>query len=266
VFIDPSQIDQILANLCVNARDAIEDVGRISIETRMAWFDPEFCEKNPDYLSGNFVMLAISDNGCGMDSETRTRIFEPFYTTKSMGQGTGLGLAMVYGIMKQNNGFITVYSEPDKGTTFRLYLPAQTSEVTKDVGRTSSSPPVRGDETILLVEDEPAILKMTAMMLKDLGYTVLTASDPFDAIQSAKKHGHSISLLITDVVMPDMNGRDLADTIRTFHPGLKCLYTSGYTADIIAHHGVLDTGIHFIQKPFSKKNLSDKIRTAIDTP
>jgi signal transduction histidine kinase/ActR/RegA family two-component response regulator len=264
INIDPSQIDQILANLCVNARDSIHDVGKIIIETDNVNFDQDYCHEHGGYLPGDYVMTAISDNGCGMDREIQDKLFEPFFTTKDVGEGTGLGLATVYGIVKQNNGFINVYSEPNKGTTFRIYFPRNAE---KDLPKQKPEPKgvdATGCETILLVEDEKAILKMTTMMLERLGYTVLAASDPAVAVDIGKSHTNKIDLLMTDVVMPGMNGKDLARKIAQLFPNLKILFMSGYTANLIAHHGVLDRGVEFIQKPFSRQDLAQKIRDVLN--
>jgi len=262
--IDPSQIDQILANLCVNARDAISGIGKVTIETGNSTFDQDYCAANFGFTPGEYVMLTISDNGCGMDKETLTHIFEPFFTTKEMGRGTGLGLATVYGIVKQNNGFINIYSEPGQGTTFRIYLPRHVGKTDLMQKADLVEPAARGHETILLVEDDPVILKMTKMMLEKQGYTVLAANTPVEAIRLAGEHLDKIHLLITDVIMPEMNGPDLAKNILPFNPNIKHLFMSGYTANVIAHHGVLDVGVHFIQKPFSKQDITAKVRDALD--
>jgi PAS domain S-box-containing protein len=264
VKMDPAQIDQILANLSVNTRDAINGVGKLTIETGKVSFDETHCARHPYLVPGDFVLLAISDDGCGMDKETLDNIFEPFFTTKEVGQGTGLGLATVYGIVKQNNGFINVYSEPNQGTTFRIYLPRHRTGDDPVRAETSDDREVHGDETILLVEDETTILKMARMMLERLGYTVLTALTPGEAMEVAKEHGNEIHLLMTDVVMPEINGRELAEKLLSLYPNLKWLFMSGYTENAIAHHGVLDEGVHFIQKPFSMQKLSAKIRKVMD--
>ncbi|WP_319575914.1 PAS domain S-box protein [uncultured Desulfobacter sp.] len=264
VRMDPSQIDQILANLCVNARDAIADVGKITIETGNTTFDSAYCATHPGFVAGDFVLLAVSDDGCGMDQETISKMFEPFFSTKDIGKGTGLGLATVYGIVKQNEGFINVYSEPDQGTTFRIYLPQYRAETESPKKKIAEKISVDGNETILLVEDEPSILRMTRMMLERNGYKILAASTPGEAISIAREHTGKIHLLMTDVVMPEMNGRDLAKNILSLYPNLKRLFMSGYTANVIAHHGVLDEGVNFIQKPFSKQDLAIKIREVLD--
>ncbi len=265
VRMDPSQTDQILANLCVNARDAIAENGRITIETANRRIDAEHCIVNPEAVPGEYVCLTVSDSGSGMDKETQAHIFEPFYTTKELGKGTGLGLATVYGAVKQNNGFISIYSETGQGTTFSIYLPRETN-----VGTVRSAPTdaetaaPRGKETILLVEDEPAILNITRMLLQNQGYTVLAASSPDEAIRLASEQADEIQLLMTDVVMPEMNGRDLAQKLQSLYPQLKCLYMSGYTADVIAPHGVLGPGVYFIQKPYSMNTLAIKLREVLD--
>ncbi len=263
IRIDPSQLDQILANLCVNARDAISDVGKIMIETDNVLFDEDYCADHAGFVRGEFVMLAVSDDGCGMDRETLGKIFEPFYTTKEVGKGTGLGLATVYGIAKQNDGFVNVYSEPLKGTTFRIYLPRHASETDHIEDRGTAEILYSRGETVLVVEDETSILKLSKKILEGLGYEVLEASAPGRAIDLARTHEGRIHLLITDVVMPEMNGRDLADQLKTYFPDLKTLFMSGYTANVIAHRGVLDEGVHFIQKPFSKTDLAVKARKAL---
>jgi PAS domain S-box-containing protein len=263
IKMDPSQVDQLLVNLCVNARDAIAGVGKIIIETDNITLDPAYCRAHREFIPGEYVLLAVSDNGCGMSEDTQERIFEPFYTTKTMGKGTGLGLATVYGIVKQNNGFINLYSEPDKGTTFRVYLPRYMGEdMVHSAEVTVGAPPGQG-ETVLLVEDESMIREIAQAMLKKLGYRVLVADTPGEAIKLAEKHAAEIQLLITDVIMPEMNGRDLAASIHDISPGVVCLFISGYTANVIAHHGVLDDDVCFLPKPFSMNDLASKIHQAL---
>jgi len=263
VKMDSSQIDQILANLCVNARDAIAGVGKVTIETGMVRFDEAYCAEHHGFIPGDFVLLCVSDDGSGMDKETLKNLFEPFFTTKEMDKGTGLGLATAYGIVKQNNGFINVYSEPDQGSTFKIYLPRHTAvHLTAPVIHTEQQAP-GGNETILLVEDEPAILKMVRMMLERKGYSVLSAATPAEAIALAGSHTDKIHLLMTDVVMPGMNGRDLARHLIGIYPDVKLLFMSGYTANVIAHQGVLDEGVAFIQKPFSTADLFVKLRNLL---
>ena len=265
VRVDPSQIDQILANLCVNARDSIADVGKITIETGNNIVDEGYCVHNPGFVPGEFVRLSVSDNGCGMDKKTLAHIFEPFFTTKAVGEGTGLGLSMVYGAIKQNSGFINVYSEPSLGTTFTIYLPRYVGKIAQLRTEAAGEPAQRGQETILLVEDEPSILKVTTMLLAGQGYAVLAANTAGEAMHLAGEHFGEISLLMTDVVMPEMNGRDLAKNLLSLYPDLKCLYMSGYTADVIAYHCVLDEGVFFIQKPFTMTDLAAKVREVLDS-
>jgi PAS domain S-box-containing protein len=264
VKVDPSQIDQILANLCVNARDAIEGVGKITIETQDITFDEAFCASHMDFTPGEYVLLAVSDNGCGMDKETQSKLFEPFFTTKEVGKGTGLGLATVYGIVKQNSGFINVYSEPGQGTTFKIYLPQHETGTPVQTDTATAKPVACGNETILLVEDEPTLLRLATIMLERLGYVVIVAKTPGEAIHLAHEHSGPIHLLMTDVVMPGMNGRDLAKNLLSIYPGIKSLFMSGYTANVIVHNGVLDEGVHFIQKPFSLKDLGAKLRDVLE--
>lgn len=264
VKIDPSQIDQILANLCVNARDAIPGVGKITVETENTSFDEVYCASNPGFICGEYVMLAVSDDGHGMSKEVLDHIFEPFFTTKEVGKGTGLGLATVHGIVKQNEGFINVYSSLGKGSTFRIYLPRCTGVAIATMAAKVAEIPQGSGETVLLVEDEAVILKVGKAMLESLGYKVVTASTPSEALRKVQAHVAEIHLLVTDVIMPEMNGRDLAKLIDDIKPGLKCLFTSGYTADVIAHHGVLDEGLYFLPKPFSMKDLASKVRALLN--
>ena len=263
VWIDPSQIDQILANLCVNARDAIGDVGKVTVETGNVFLDALYCREQPGLTPGEYVRLRVSDTGNGMDEETVAHAFEPFFTTKPMGQGTGLGLATVYGIVKQNNGYIDVQSERHRGTTFTIYLPRHTKLINQPAEDMAVPRDVGGPETILLVEDQPALMRMATAMLEGLGYRVLAAATPGNAIALAETHANNVQLLLTDVIMPEMNGRDLAARLLIHQPSLKCLFMSGYTVDVISHHGVLDAGVCFIQKPFSRLGLAAKVREAL---
>jgi len=264
VKMDPSQIDQILANLCVNARDAIEGVGKITIETATKVFDSDYCADHTGSVPGEFIMLTISDNGCGMDKEILNNIFEPFFTTKDVDKGTGLGLSTVYGIVKQNNGFINVYSEPGKGTGIKIYLPRHDSKAVDIQKKNKAKIPLGNGETILVVEDDMPILKLAQKILKGLKYNVLIADSPKRAMRLAEEYTDKIHLLVTDVIMPEMNGRELSEQFKSLYPDLNCIFMSGYTANTIAHHGVLDEGIHFIQKPFSKRDLATIIRKALD--
>ncbi len=264
VKLEPAQIDQVLANLCVNARDAITGTGKIIISTENIDLDENYCSDHAEFLPGQFVLLAVSDNGHGIDKEMIDNIFDPFFTTKELGKGTGLGLATVYGIVKQNKGFINVYSEPGKGTTFKIYFPRFDGTMEAPVETGSEFIPQGRGEVLLLVEDEPSIMKMSKTILDNLGYQVLTANTPGEAVYLAEKNSGRIHLLITDVVMPEMNGRDLANQICTRYPNIKTLFMSGYSANVIAHHGVLDKGVQFIQKPFSKKDIAIKIRKVLE--
>lgn len=263
VRMDPGQINQILTNLCVNARDAITGVGTVTIETSNARIDENYCSSHPEFIEGEFVRLAISDSGSGMDRETLDNIFDPFFTTKGAGKGTGLGLATVYGIVKQSNGFINVYSEPGQGTTFKIYLPRHIP-VSGQPEKTAPESISHGHETVLLVEDQPEILEVGRTLLEKLGYTVLTAGTPGDAINAAMEHDGRINLLLTDVIMPGMNGRELSGKIMALYPEITTLFMSGYTADVISHRGVLDEGVYFIHKPFSLQDLAKKVRESLE--
>jgi PAS domain S-box-containing protein len=264
IRIDPTQVDQILANLCVNAKDAIMHSGRITIETAMVTFDNAYCSAHVGFIPGSFVQLSVSDNGIGFDKETAKKIFEPFFSTKELGLGTGLGLSTVYGIVKQNDGFINVYSEPGVGTTFKLYFPVCDEEQPVVVNQSVQYPVEGKGETILLVEDESGILEMTREILERLGYNLLVAGSPGQSLELLEKYSEAIDLLLTDVVLPEMNGKELAHQIQKRHPDLKVLFMSGYTANVIVHNGVLDEGINFIQKPFSIGDLTSKIREILD--
>ena len=264
VKIDPLQIHQIVVNLCINARDAITGGGKITIETQMVTLDEVYCADHAGFFPGDFVLLAFSDDGCGMSKETLDSIFEPFFTTKDVNQGTGLGLATVYGIVKQNNGFINVYSEPDKGTIFKIYLPRYVGTADKIKERIVMENPLGHGEKIILVEDELALRKVYQVILEKLGYQVLAAATPGEAIRMVKEHKGGIDLLITDVVMPEMNGRVLTEKMTILYPDIKTLFMSGYTADVIAHKEILDEGVNFIQKPFSKGDLAVKVREILD--
>jgi len=265
VKVDPAQIDQLLANLCINSRDAITGAGKITIATGTVTFDASYCAHHAGAVPGEYVLLTVSDDGCGMERVLLDKIFEPFFTTKELGQGTGLGLATVYGIVKQNNGSINVYSEPGKGTTFRIYLPRHTIRALAVETESPAPIPLGQGETVLVVEDEPAILTLTSRMLSGLGYTVLTASGPAEAIEIAHAHTAGLELLLTDVVMPDKTGRDLAELLLLSHPRLKCLYMSGYAANIIASHGILEERLNFIQKPFSVRELSIRVHETLSS-
>lgn len=264
INIDPTQFDQIFVNLCLNARDAIEGAGLIIIETGSSTFSDFQFEVNSEPVSGEYSLITVSDNGCGMTKEITEKLFEPYFTTKSIGKGTGLGLPTVYGIVRQNNGFINVYSEPGNGTTVRIYFPKISGTPEKNLKTGKDSVPASGDGTILLVEDDQSILELTKTILENYGYRVLTAAIPEEAVNIAEEYANDIDILITDVIMPGTNGRELAGRISVLCPELKTLYMSGYTSDIIAHQGILDSTVNFIQKPFSTKELLTKVRNIID--
>jgi len=265
VNIDPSQFDQILTNLAVNARDAIEGQGTIRIETRNADLDAAYCDEHPWAAPGSYVLISFSDNGHGMDKEIRAHAFEPFFTTKELGKGTGLGLATVYGIIKQNKGFIDIDSARGQGTTISIYLPRYADEhVQSEKSDVTAEGIEQGHETILIVEDEIGILQMAKLVLEQCGYQVLTATSAKQAMRQVEGYAKGIQLLVTDVVMPEMNGRELANHMLSLHPEMRCLYMSGYSGDTISRHGVLDEGVHFIQKPFSTSDLTTMVRRVLD--
>jgi ABC-type amino acid transport substrate-binding protein/nitrogen-specific signal transduction histidine kinase/ActR/RegA family two-component response regulator len=264
VEIDPAQLDQILANLCINARDAIAGNGTITIATEQVVLDEAYCAERPDCRPGDYVVLAVSDDGRGMDAATRDKAFEPFFTTKDLGQGTGLGLATVYGIVQQNQGFTQLDSEPGRGTSVRIHLPRHAGPERAEGEPAGDRLPAGRGETVLVVEDEPAVIKLAARILTDLGYQVLSAGTPGQALAEAERHGAAIDLLLTDVVMPEMTGRELADRLRDKTPGLRVLYMSGYTDDVIARHGVLDQDVHFVPKPFTRRALALEVRAVLD--
>ena len=262
---DPVQLEQVIMNLAVNARDAMPKGGKLSIETSNIYLDESYARDHVSVVPGDYVMLAISDTGCGMDEETRLRIFEPFFTTKESGKGTGLGLSMVYGIVRQSGGNIWVYSEEGRGTTFKIYFPRVTAEAEeyKRAAQTSDVP--KGSETILLVEDAELVRKLARRVLETAGYRVLEAGSAEAAIKLCEKiNGDKIDLLLTDVVMPGMSGNDMSKVLLTKQPGMPVLYMSGYTDDAIVQHGVLEAGINFLQKPFSPGALASKVREVLD--
>ncbi|MBD3176853.1 MAG: PAS domain S-box protein, partial [Armatimonadia bacterium] len=264
IYIDPAQIDQMVTNLVVNARDAIgETVGRITIETASVHFDQQHCATRPGTSPGPHVMLAVSDDGCGMDEQTRAQVFDPFFTTKDAASGTGLGLATVYGIVKQNQGHIGVYSELGEGTTFQIYLPARATETREPAIASTPTAPRGQGEVVLVVEDEPALLAMTADMLLEMGYQSLRAEGAEEALRLAEQHDAPIDLILTDVVMPQMNGRELVDRVTASRSGIKCLFMSGYTENAIAHRNVVEGGVHFLQKPFTMDELAAKVREVL---
>ncbi|MBU1566728.1 MAG: response regulator [Proteobacteria bacterium] len=265
VKIDPSQLDQILANLCVNARDAIIGVGEISIETGMVSFEPEYYLGHTKVVPGDYVFLAVNDTGCGIEKSIIDKIFEPFFTTKQVGHGTGLGLSTIYGIVEQNKGFVNVYSEPGKGTNFKIYLPCFRGGVSQAKEENNAVCHNGRGKTVLIVEDELAILRLTSRIMSDLGYTVLTANSPTEAINLAEKQVGGIHLLLSDVIMPEMNGPDMVVRILARHSNLKYLFMSGYTDNVIANQVSLNVSSHFIQKPFSAKQLAAKVQETMDS-
>ncbi|MBZ0272744.1 PAS domain-containing protein [bacterium] len=261
---DPGQIEQVLMNLAVNSRDAMPAGGKLTIETANVEFDDSYADRHVSVRPGSFVMLAVTDTGTGMDIETQSHIFEPFFTTKTDGKGTGLGLAMVYGIVKQSGGNIWVYSEPDCGATFKVYLPRVEKTTSPVKRRLSQASVIPGTETVLVVEDEEGVRRLVERILSNAGYQVLSASNGGEALLLCEKHGTPIDLLLTDVVMPRMSGRELETRLASIRPGLKALYMSGYTDGAIAHHESLEPGTHFIGKPFTAAALTRKLREVLD--
>ncbi len=264
VRIDPRQIDQLLANLCVNARDAIEGAGQITISTANVNLDEAFCATHPGAQPGKYVAISVADNGRGMSEETLKHIYEPFFTTKQVGDGSGLGLATVYGIVKQNKGYIDARSQLGAGATFTIHLPRCRNQQATTSGESAADQTPKGTESILLVEDEDAIRHSLGRFLGMLGYTVRTAATGEEALDIAAQQANPPDLLISDVVLPGIDGRETADRLAERHPGLKCLFMSGYTYDTIAPRGILDEGVAFLQKPFSWKELGVKIRDVLD--
>jgi two-component system cell cycle sensor histidine kinase/response regulator CckA len=262
---DPEQIQQILMNLAVNARDAMPEGGKLTIETANINIDESYIRMHAVARMGPYVMLAISDSGLGMDEETQAHIFEPFFTTKGPGKGTGLGLSTVYGIVKRAEGFIWVYSEPGRGTTFKIYFPRVEGEIDKVLRYDKERVEPRGTETILVVEDESPLRAFAARILRERGYSVIEASNGEEALHMAQESPEKIHLLLTDVVMPEMSGKALASHIVAMRPCTKVLYISGYTNEAIVHHGILDSDIAFLQKPFTDDELARKIREVIDS-
>ncbi|MFH1741741.1 MAG: response regulator, partial [bacterium] len=264
--LDPGQIEQILMNLIVNARDAMPEGGKIIIETDNVELSAEYVAKHVGARPGPHVMMAVSDTGYGMDQEVQRRIFEPFFTTKDVGKGTGLGLSTVYGIVKQSRGCIYVYSEPGEGTTFKVYFPCVEGAAKPDARKEDMSVSLRGEEMILLVEDDEYVRRCLSQILAEYGYGVLTAKRGSQALEAAKQHTGPIDLLLTDVIMPGMSGWDLAKELVSRRPETKVLFVSGYTDDAIAHHRVFKKGIHFIEKPVMPETLARKVREVLDTP
>jgi PAS domain S-box-containing protein len=264
VKVDPGQIEQVIMNLAVNARDAMIEGGKLTIETANVELDEEYARRHVAVTPGRYVMLAVSDTGVGITPEVRERIFEPFFTTKKGGEGTGLGLSTVYGIVKQSGGNIWVYSEPEKGTTFKIYLPLVNEPLEEKKERVVKEASPRGNETILVVEDDEVVRKLAVRILREQGHRVLEASQGVDAFLICEEHKGPIHLLVTDVVMPKMSGRELAERITSIRQEVKVLYMSGYPDDTIAHHGILNEGTNYIQKPFTVEELARKVREVLD--
>ena len=262
---DPAQIQQVLMNLAVNARDAMPQGGKLTIETSNIYFDDDYVREHPLTKTGYYVMLAISDNGTGMDAATKARLFEPFFTSKAKGKGTGLGLSTVYGIVKQSNGFIWVYSEPGEGTTFKIYFPRTEGQTRRVPAERLAAPSINGTETLLVVEDDAALRALTNRILQQYGYSILEASNGIDALDIAMRYAGTIHLVITDVVMPEMGGKDLISKLKAIRPDVKALYVSGYTDNAIVHHGILDSDVAFLQKPFTVEKLLRKAREVLDS-
>ncbi|HLJ85560.1 MAG TPA: ATP-binding protein [Candidatus Angelobacter sp.] len=264
VRLDRIQLEQVIINLVINARDAMPTKGKLMIETMNANLDPDYCKLHPQVKPGAYVLLTVTDTGIGMDSSTLARIFEPFFTTKSGEQGTGLGLAMVYGTVRQSGGYIWVYSEPGMGSSFKLYFP----RIDQEEDSAAEDKPIRainGTETVLLAEDEESYRRLITRILSENGYTVLPASDGLQALEAAASFRGPIHLLLTDAVLPTLHGKKLAQELSLLRPELKVLYMSGYTADVVVHHGLLDPGIEFLHKPFTPNMLLHKIRELLDS-
>jgi two-component system cell cycle sensor histidine kinase/response regulator CckA len=263
---DPGQVEQVVMNLAVNARDAMPRGGKLTVETRDVELGEDYCRTHPEARPGPHVLLAVSDTGCGMTEEVRLRIFEPFFTTKGPGKGAGLGLATVFGIVKQSGGSVEVYSEVGVGTTFKVYLPRADAPAAADATGPVQAAVTRGTETLLVAEDEPAVRALTCHVLRSAGYTVLEAETGEEAVRVADRHAGPVHLLVTDVVMPGGGGRELAETLAERHPGARVLFLSGYTADAVVRHGILGERADFLQKPFTPAALARKVREVLDRP
>jgi len=261
---DAAQIEQVIMNLVVNARDAMPAGGQLTLETGNVELDDSYSAEHPGVRPGHYVMLAVSDTGTGMTPEIRARIFEPFFTTKELGRGTGLGLSMVYGIVNQSGGHIWIYSELGQGTTFKIYLPRTEEIPERAVVRQRPAPAIGCHETILLVEDDEMLRELAHSILAKCGYSIIAPKDAQEARMICEQQASSIHMLLTDVVMPGINGRVLAQMLLSRNPAVKVLFMSGYTENAIVHHGVLDKGTHFLQKPFTPPVLAAKVREILD--
>jgi two-component system cell cycle sensor histidine kinase/response regulator CckA len=261
---DPGQIEQVIMNLAVNARDAMPNGGKLTVMTANTTLDNNHLKHFPDLCAGDYVMLSIADTGTGMTEEIKAHLFEPFFTTKPSGKGTGLGLATCFGIVKQNTGHINVHSELERGTTFKIYFPQVESALEPPRVRTMPTEAAGGNETVLLVEDEPMVRELAVVTLREKGYNVLEAGNGEEGLRTARQHEGKIDLVLTDVVMPVMGGKEMADALRTSHPNTKVLFTSGYAEDAMGHHGVLRPGIVFLQKPYMTVTLARKVREVLD--
>jgi len=263
---DPGQIEQVIMNLCVNARDAMPHGGQLTVETDNIVLDEAYAWEHPQVQPGAYVLLSVSDTGIGMDEEVKSHLFEPFFTTKETGKGTGLGLATVYGIIHQSGGHIHASSELGVGTTFRIYLPRVEEEAESIARKGELARLPRGTETILLLEDEDVVRQLAVRALRMRGYTVLEARRPSEAIFINERQTTAIALLVTDVVLPEMGGRDLAERLASSRPEMRVLYISGYMDDTIADHGALEPGVTLLEKPFTPADLLGKVREVLDAP
>ena len=263
---DTGQIEQVLVNLAVNSRDAMPKGGKLTIETSEVELDESYSAFHFDVQPGPYVLLAVSDTGTGMDAKTLSHVFEPFFTTKEAGKGTGLGLSTVYGIVKQSGGHVAVYSEPGVGTTFKIYLPRVEGLPERASGSFKRAREAGGTETVLVVEDEEAVRRLVCRSLEAHGYKTVPAASASEALLACEKHAGEIHLMLTDVVMPHLSGRELAQRIAALRPRMKVLFMSGYTDNAIVHHGVLDAGMPFLQKPFTPRSVAQKVREVLDAP
>jgi CheY-like chemotaxis protein len=263
---DPGQIEQVILNLAVNARDAMPSGGQLILETANVKLTEEYSWRHVSVRPGDYVMLSVTDTGSGMDAETLSHIFEPFFTTKGVGKGTGLGLSTVYGIIQQSGGHIGVHSEPGQGTTFKIYLPIVEEPVEAAESRSWLMETPRGVETVLVVEDEEMVRNLACLTLRMKGYKVLEATDGKEALRACEYDNTPIHLLLSDVVMPRMSGRELARKLIQIRPTMKILYMSGYTDNAVSHHGILDAGLEYLQKPFSPEGLIRRVREVLDSP